>query len=447
MSFTSKIYTLAGGGSGIDFADDYVAVYGKPSGHMAPINSYFDYGDDKLYICGHDSTDGFFMELSNQGEILQQKTESNIYAYTSIHVDSSNDIYLVGNTQSVSDFKAVKYNSSMVHQWSKTYSVQSGRRLAPAYLFSIFNQSDYLGVAGYSYDASNTAYAAMTGVIKKSDGSIGNNTTFAAVSVNNTNQFVNAGAFTNSNGDAIIAGTTTRITNGGAFISKLWWNDTDKRFYSQYSSKGLEGSSNSVYPISMAKDSSTFYLFGYHQETGYKVGAVDAYLVKYNTSGHTNSISSTYEKGFGVSGFYFYAYASDTDGSYVYAVGSNGNTNYLIAINASNGTLAWQNKITGLGNFQVGLHYDANAAKLILVGTTGSSPNGKTVVMRIPKNGSGTGTYGSITYASTNEVSNYGVALTNTLEENYSGESSVNHSSSSFSNSTSNFSGSIESYD
>lgn len=447
MSFTSKIYTLAGGGSGIDFADDYVAVYGKSSGHMAPNDSYFDYGDDKLYICGHDGSDGFFMELSNQGEILQQKTESNISSYSNIYVDSSNDIYLTGKTGSNQNFKAVKYNSSMVHQWSQEYSVLTGRRIAPAYLFNIFGQSDYLGVAGYVYDASNIAYGAMTGSIKKSDGSIGNNSTFAVLSVNNTNQFVDAGAFTNSNGDAIIAGQTSRITNGGAFIAKIWWNDSQKRFYSIYSAKGLEGSSNSVYPISMAKDGSTFYLFGYHQETGYKVGSVDAYLVKYNTSGHTNAISVAYEKGFGVSGFYFYAYACDVGGAYVYAVGSNGNTNYLIAINTSNGTLAWQRKITGLGNFQVGLHYDANASKLILVGTTGSSPNGKTVVMRIPDNGNGTGTYGSITYASTNDVSNYGLPLTNTLEENYVGDSGFNHSRQSFSNSTSDFSASIESYD
>jgi hypothetical protein len=443
MSFTSKIYTLAGGGSGISFVDDYVAIYSKTSGHMAPQKSYFDYGDDKLYICGHDGSNGWFMELSNQGEILRQKTETNIYTYRAIHVDSSNDIYLCGSTNSSLNFQMVKYNSSMVHQWSREYQVQnsSTQRLQGQFLFNAFNHSDYLGGAGYAYDQNNRKYAAMIGSIKKSDGDVGNGQDFTILSEDNTNQYVTVQPFSQSNEEAVIAGLTSRIT--GAYIAKHSWNNSQKRWYNRGSSKGLQGSSNSTYPMSMAKDSADAYLFGYHQESGYKVGTVDAYLVRFYTN---SAITPTYEKGYGVTGFSFYPYVCDSDGTYVYTVGSNGNTNYLVAIKQSDGTIYWQNKITGLGNFQLGLHVDYNASKLIITGTTGGHPNGKTVVMRVPKNGSGTGTYGSVTYASTSDVQNYNMNLTNTSEENYDSQANFGYSGGSFSNSTSDFTGKIDSY-
>ena len=174
---------LLGTAGGIAFADNFVAYYAKASTQVTPKGSYFDYGDDKIYIAGASasgsSNEGFVLELSNQGEILQQKIDDSVIQHTSVYVDSSNDIYVTSKGSGTTSIDVIKYNSSLVRQWGVKYTKQTGQSITTSKIFNIFNQSDYVGIGGIVRDDSNFKLDAMVGSIKKSDGTIGaSNTTF-----------------------------------------------------------------------------------------------------------------------------------------------------------------------------------------------------------------------------------------------------------------------------
>lgn len=436
---------LGSGAGGIAFADNFVAYYAKASTQVTPKGSYFDYGDDKIYIAGSsNSTAGFVLELSNQGEILQQKTDDSVIQHSSVYVDNSNDIYVTSKGSGSTFVDVIKYNSSFVRQWGVRYTKQTGQSITTSKIFNIFNQSDYVGIGGIVRDDNNFKLDAMVGSIKKSDGTIGaSNTTFKRYGSDAKNQQL-VDVVINTDENAIITGITDRPSPAGTFTACMRWDNTAKRWNNLSSSQGLTGSSNTVYPLSMVNDSRVIYVLGYHQESG-KVGTVDAYMVKYNSNSNTIS-SPLYRKGYGVSGSSLYFWSCDEDGTYVYATAQNGTTNYVVALKMSDGTIQWQNKITGGPYFDIGTHVDSNGSKLILVGRQNVNSHNQTVVMRIPKDGTGTGTYGSITYASTSDISAYNLSLTSTNEGNYDSEGNFTTNNSSTSGTVANLGAKIESY-
>ena len=438
---------LLGTAGGIAFADNFVAYYAKASTQVTPKGSYFDYGDDKIYIAGimgGSTTEGFVLELSNQGEILQQKIDDSVTQHTSVYVDGSNDIYVTSKGSGTTFIDVIKYNSSFVRQWGVKYTKQTGNSITSSKIFNIFNQSDYVGIAGIARDTNNFGYDGMVGSIKKSDGTIGaSNTTFKLYGSDQKNQQL-VDAVINTDENAIITGITDRPSPAGTFTACMRWDNTAKRWNSLSSSKGLTGSSNTVYPMSMVNDSKVIYVLGYHQESG-KVGTVDAYMVKYNSNNNTIS-NPVYQKGYGVSGDSLFFWSCSQDGTYVYATAQNGTTNYVVALKMSDGTIQWQNKITGGPYFDIGTHVDSNGSKLILVGRQGVNSHNQTVVMRVPKDGTGTGTYGSVTYASTSDISAYNLSFTVTAEENYDSEKNFTTINSSTSGTVANLGAKIESY-
>ena len=130
--------------------------------------------------------------------------------------------------------------------------------------------------------------------------------------------------------------------------------------------------------------------------TGGGVGVYDCYTVKFNSSG-----TEQWQKSLGISGqqINIQAIASDSSNN-VYVCGSQG-SQFFFAKYDSDGNLDWQRTFSGSGtDTGHGISADGNG-NVYVVGSTSSSGAGSNdiLLITVPSDGTGTGTYGSFTYA------------------------------------------------
>ena len=133
------------------------------------------------------------------------------------------------------------------------------------------------------------------------------------------------------------------------------------------------------------------------------VGVYDSILVKYNSSG-----TYQWQKALGTSGtqINIQAIASDSSDN-VYIAGSWSNS-YFFAKYDSDGNLDWQRSFGGSGTDNGhGISADGNG-NIYVIGNTASSGAGSNdiLLITVPSDGSGTGTYGSFTYAASSHTEN-----------------------------------------
>ena len=315
-----------------------------------------------VYICGRTRSvgpgglSGFIAKYSTVGALQWQRSigsSSNDSLY-GIAADSANNIYVVGDT-SISgsidyDLLLVKYNSSGTIQWQRALGGNN-----TDYGYSIaFDSSDNLYVCGEKY---NSSY--------------GRN-------------------------DILIA----KYNSSGT----IQWQ---KILGDQYTS-------NSDVGRGIAVDSSdNIYIVGYSEKPA--LGSDDVILAKYNSSGTIQ--------------WQRYLGGTDNDKGHAIAIDSSddiyifgetrsagaGNADCLLAKYNSSGTIQWQRTFGGFSTEEV----DANSLaidaddNICFVSETRSVSDIQLLLVKVPNDGSLTGTYGSFTYASSSLTSG-----TSTLGDN-----------------------------
>ena len=359
----------------------------------------------------------------------------------SIAVDSSGNVYISGQTRPVGDYDCfvAKYNSSGTLQWQRSlggnssdygYSVavdSSGNVYVTGITFSQGQGSADILIAKFNSSgtvqwkrllgSSNADYGNGIAVDSSGNSYI---TGYAASATYGQDDIITAKYDTNGNiqwqrilgGTGNDGGTAIAVDSSGNSYITGYTNGSGAGNYDmllvKYNSSGTiqwqktVGASNTDWGEGIALDSSgNIYLAGYTNATS-GAGSYDFVVSKLNSSG-TVQWSRTLG---GSSLDYGRAIAVDSSGN-VYITGETASTGTgmyegLIAKYNSSGVLQWQRILYGSQNeFLKGVGVD-NSGNFYVGGRTASSGEGdqEFIIAKLPDDGSGTGTYGDFTYAS-----------------------------------------------
>ena len=328
-----------------------------------------------------------------------------------VAVDSSGNVYLVGLTQNSGagswDILIAKYDTSGTIQWQRTLGGSSSDN---GYAIAV-DSSDNVYITGRHYTGSRNEC-----VIAKynSSGSI-QWQRFLSGSQDDVGESI---AVDSSNNVYILAKTQSSGAGG------------DDLLIAKYNTSGTIqwqrtlGGTNHEYAYGMAVDSSgNVHITGTSWST--PGDALELVVAKYNTSG-----ALQWQRYLGGTGSDMgYGVAVDSSGN-VYIGGitntsTTGTKDLLIVKYNSSGTLQYQRTLGSSGS-EEGYDLVIDSSFIYIVGYT-SQGAGSTdlITAKVPIDGSGTGTYGSYTYASTSLTGG-----TSTLTDS---SSSLNSSSSSLS--------------
>ena len=300
-------------------------------------------------------------------------------------VDSSDNVYVCGESYT-SGIGAliVKYNSSGTIQWQRKLGGSSYN----ANGFSIaIDSSDNLYISGRNYYSSNNrvliAKYNSSGTIQWQRKLVGSNDEYGQdIAVDNS-------------GNVYVFGYTTSAGSGGQDV-----------FIAKYNTSGtiqwqrVLGGSGTEWGHGIAVDGSgNAYVCG----GSFSVGGSGQELIvaKYNTSG-----TIQWQRKLGGTGSdEARGIAVDSSGN-VYVGGTTrsagaGSDDFLIVKYNSSGTIQWQRTLGGTGAEECrDLVIDSSSIYIVGYTTTDSAGSLDLITAKIPISGSGTGTYGSFTYAS-----------------------------------------------
>ena len=313
-----------------------------------------------VYICGRTRSvgpgglSGFIAKYNTVGALQWQRSigssnNDNLYG---IAVDSSNNVYAVGdtNTSGNNDLLLVKYNSSGTIQWQR---VLGGSGTDYGYSIA-FDSSDNLYVCGQRY---NSSYIAFDFLIAKYNSSgtiqwqkhLGDQ--FTSVSD------IGRGAAVDSSGNVYVVGYSTKPAVGSDDVILAKYDSSGTIQWQRY----LGGTENDKGHAIAIDSSDNIYIFGETRSAG--GSDADCLLAKYNSSG----------------------------------------------------TIQWQRTFGGSSNEEPhanSLAIDADD-NICFVSETRSVSDIQLLLVKVPNDGSLTGTYGSFTYASSSLTSG-----TSTLGDN-----------------------------
>jgi len=301
----------------------------------------------------------------------------------SVGVDSSDNVYVTGYTQSQGagslDLLVAKYNSSGTIQWQR---ILGGASNDIAYAID-FDSSDNVYVTG---DTNSQGAGGADFLIAKYNSSgtiqwqriLGGSNTDSARSVK-----------LDSSSNVYVVGQTESTGAGGADFLIAKYNSSGTIQWQR-----ILGGAGYDAGRSVAIDSSdNVYVFGYTSSQG--AGSYDFLLAKYNSSGTIqwqNVLGgSTYDFGQSV--------AIDSSDN-VYVVGQTNSTgagsyDLVLAKYNSSGTIQWQRILGGAGN-DVGYYLTIDALDILcVIGYTASTGAGNDdfLTAHLPSDGSLTGTY------------------------------------------------------
>ena len=397
--------TLSDGSTVLVNADGTVSAVGlEGSGWIATLGgtgTEYGYGvaydsSGNVYITGYTNSAGaggnelLIAKYNSSGTIQWQRTLGTGTAYRHddsgrmIAVDSSGNVYVNGTTNFTGGYDSMmiaKYNSSGTLQWQKTFGDSNTQERGHGITV---DSSGNVFVCGETTKGVNGALVAKlnsSGTLqwqRTLDASL-----FYEVVVDSSDNvyvggYTAIGSYTNY--------LAAKYNNSGT----LQWQRT------------IGGSNASDNGRSITIDSSdNVYIGGVSTAGG--VGVYDSILVKYNSSG-----TYQWQKALGTSGtqINIQAIASDSSDN-VYVAGTH-SSSYFFAKYNSSGTLQWQRSFGGSGTDNGhGISADGNG-NVYVVGSTSSSGAGSNdiLLVTVPSDGSGTGTYGSFTYAASSHTEN-----------------------------------------
>ena len=358
------------------------------------------------------SYDILVVKYNSSGVIQWQRTlgGTGFEYWGGLTIDSSSNVYITASAEGGlggDDLYIAKLNSSGVTQWQRVI----GASQAQVGHGVVVDSSGNVYIAGQTYSSSNS----WDWLIAKynSSGVIQWQKTLGGSSQDALQQ---ANAAVDSSGNLYIAGYTE---NSGAG-SRDW-------LIIKFNTSGVIqwqrtlGLANNDQAKGIALDSSgNVYVIGYENGQGQII------IAKYNNSGtiqwqrYLDGGSS--EGGFGIT-------IDSSDNIYINGVTrseSNGNQNFIIVKYNTSGDVQWQRYLGGTNHdYGYGISTD-NSGNIYVNGYTASSGAGGDdfLVAKLPADGSGTGTYGSYTYAAS--------TLTSGTSSLTSGTSSFTPSNSSF---------------
>ena len=398
--------TLADGSTVLVNADGTVSAVGlEGSGWIATLGgtgTEYGYGvtydsSGNVYITGYTNSAGaggnelLIAKYNSSGTIQWQRTLGTGTAYRHddtgrmIAVDSSGNVYVNGTTNFTGGYDSMmiaKYNSSGTLQWQKTFGDSNTQERGHGITV---DSSGNVFVCGETTKGM-TSIGALVAKLNSSGALQWQRTLDASSSqifydvVVDSSDNVYVGGYTGISG--VTYYLVAKYNNSGT----LQWQRT------------IGGSSTTDIGYGIAVDSSdNVYIGGV--STGGGIGGYDSYLVKYNSSG-----TYQWQKSLGTSGqqIQIRSLASDSSDN-VYVAGSY-SSSYFFAKYNSSGTLQWQRSFGGSGtDWGYGISADGNG-NVYVVGQTSSSGAGSNdiLLITVPSDGSGTGTYGSFTYAASN---------------------------------------------
>ena len=361
------------------------------------------------------------------------------YGY-GVAYDSSGNVYITGYTNSAgaggNELLIAKYNSSGTIQWQRTLGTGTAYRHDDSGKMIAVDSSGNVYVNGITNFTGG--YDSMMIAKYNSSGTLQWQKTFG----DSNTQERGHGITVDSSGNVFVCGETTKGVNG-ALVAKLnssgtlqWQRTLDASLFyevvvdssdnvyvggytaissytnylvAKYNNSGtlqwqrtIGGSNASDNGRSITIDSSdNVYIGGVSTAGG--VGVYDSILVKYNSSG-----TYQWQKALGTSGtqINIQAIASDSSDN-VYIAGSWSNS-YFFAKYDSDGNLDWQRSFGGSGTDNGhGISADGNG-NIYVIGNTASSGAGSNdiLLITVPSDGTGTGTYGSFTYAASSHSEN-----------------------------------------
>ena len=402
--------TLADGDTVIVNADGTVSAVGlEGSGWIATLGGTGnEYGQGvaydssgNVYITAYTNSAGaggnelLIAKYNSSGTIQWQRTLGTGTAYRNddtgrmIAVDSSGNVYVNGITNFTGGYDSMmiaKYNSSGTLQWQKTFGDSNTQERGHGITV---DSSGNVFVCGETTKGM-TSIGALVAKLNSSGDLQWQRTLDASQSQLFYDVVVDSS-------DNVYVGGYTTISGYQYYLAVKYNNSGTLQWQ-----RAIGGSSTSDNGYSITIDSSdNVYIGGV--STGGGIGGYDSYLVKYNSSG-----TYQWQKALGISGqsTNIRALASDSSDN-VYITGWYSNSYFFAKYNSS-GTLQWQRSFGGSGtDWSYGISADGNG-NVYVVGQTSSSGAGSNdiLLITVPSDGSGTGTYGSFTYAASSHTEN-----------------------------------------
>ena len=352
-------------------------------------------GDGNVYTSGMSNSDIFVIKHDKDGtEQWQRLINTNSSEQIGIGLDSSNNVYVVGDTDESSqgslDFHITKFNSSGTEIWQRGLG---GSGIEQMFGHSTTDSSGNTYGTGYTTSAGQGTFAQYLAKWNSS-GTVQWQRTLSM-----SGQHAGHDVALDSSGNVYMCGESDLGTLNNTNLTLAKWASNGTHQWTRY----LRGSSYGEYGYGVAVDSSdNIYVCGSTSSVG--AGSNDLLLVKYNSSGtvqwRRTLGGSGSDEGKGVA-------VDSSDNVYVCGTTrstSNGTRYIMIAKIDPSGNLQWQNTLGGTSQ-DYGEHIEVDSSdNIYVVGKTQSTGQGSNdiFVAKLPNDGSLTGTYGSLTYAASN---------------------------------------------
>jgi hypothetical protein len=346
----------------------YFLGYGGPSIRDNALDS-----SGNLYVATRDAVNGgyFTAKISPAGDFVWQKSLTNSTAYDEqaygVGVDSSGNVFMTGATGTPSKFFLAKYNSSGTLQWQ--------RRLEPSSNSSVGNKivtdssgNVYVGATFYDSGISQSVASVIkyntsgtlqwTRYFAEAAGS-----SFGGIGIDSSNNLYISYGSSNY-------GYVVKYDSSGSY---QWGVRTDSNFYSTKSTTDTSGNT---------------YMYG----TNYSAYQRPT-IMKINSSGvkqwerelSAGTASSADDVAVDGSGNVYFT-------SYYYTGGSRSNLPVIAKYNTS-GTIQWQRSFDSAQDdkdFKISV---SSAGVIYINGTSDAAGSNGNILLKLPTDGSKTGTY------------------------------------------------------
>ena len=334
-----------------------------------------------------------------------------------VFVDGSGNVYAGGSTESDMNSILFKYNSSGALQWKKSIGTSSSYE----YINSIASDSSgNIYVAGY--------FGPKLALVKLN--SSGN-----TIWQRQWNQSSRPdGIVIDSSDNIYVFGSTSAVGQGSSDYLLLKWNSSGTIQWERTLGDNKE---NRGYDIAI-DSSDNLFVVGRYSVGG---GDYDSVIARYDTSGNV-----VWQRQLGGSSndSYYDSIAADNSGN-VYVCQWNQGDGFTIAKYDIDGNIQWQNYLDNSAgtDYHRGISVDPDGSNIYIVGQGSVAGKGtEWIVAKLAGDGTGTGTYGNFTYATSSKTDTAGT-LTSQSHNQGSSNFTLSNSTSSLSEYSSSLTSSI----
>jgi uncharacterized delta-60 repeat protein len=403
LNATKYIMSASGGG------ESYWAAFLGGSSDDEFLDLAVDSNGD-IVALGSTSSDGrgtkdfLIAKFDKNGDLLWDRTlglSSALFRGRSVDIDSSDNIIISGYgpvSGNGEQWLLAKYNSSGVLQWDKHIG-PSGSASADRSFGVAFDSSDDIIGVGWIQTAPSYQQEAVVAKFASSDGSITwqrkldgtGNDNYNDVKVDSSDNVYAIGYSASSGGAGNNDFLIVKYNSSGT----IQWK------------KVLGGTGTDVAWGIEVDSSANVYTIGYSSSSGV-AGGFDYVLAKYDSSG-----TFQFDKALGgLSNDFGYGVTVDSSGN-IYVVGASasagpGSYSAVLAKYNSSGVVQWQNSFGGTGNsryYRIKLDADENIYFCGWDSTVGDGGD-EAALVKVRSDGSGTGTFGAFTYATSTLTAN-----------------------------------------